>query len=249
MSAHHVPFTVVAELSTPPIVDRSLLLDGMLLGALGERMGAQRVDGWAAAEDVYALPLPLARVESPHGWWWAASAAQPYGPEQQSHLNRVPLIEEYERWTTARSVTHGSGPDKRLRVPFYYRAGMFRLTWTGVGARSEVESLLALVPAVGRMRGHGHGWVRRWTVTEGGPPLEAYGRDVGLRHLPAETRLPSCVGGVTRRQIPLRPPYHRRADGVPCWQQFDEEDAARDDLGAEEAEGVPCCQQVDEGAR
>lgn len=211
------PLTVRAHLDTPPVLDRPLYLDALLQAGLGEAMGRGREDGWEDPEVVQGAPLPLARVETPHGWWWAASHVLPAGPEQQGHLNRVPLVEEYARWTDARSVSHGSGPDKRLRVPFYYRPGMLLLEWTCVGDLRQVARVLAHVPGVGRLRGHGHGWVRRWEVVPGGPSLEDYGHDLALRHLPAEMRV-TLPRAVMRRHMPLRPPYYQRRDAVPCWQ-------------------------------
>lgn len=191
------------------------MVDALLWAGVAERASAGCDSGWADVPDDRALPL--ARVETAYGWWWAASAVTPAGPEQGSHLNRVPLVEEMSRWTTARTITHGSGPDKRIRRPYYYRPGMLALTWACVGDAVEVAELLAHIGAVGSVRGHGHGWVRAWRVEQGGPALDAYATDLRLRHLPAELRV-AMPERVVRRQIPLRPPYHRRREAVPCWQ-------------------------------
>lgn len=212
------PLTVTAHLSTPPVVDRPLYLDALLYAGVGETMGAEREDGWAAEEDVLDQLLPLARVETAYGWWWAASAVVPLGPERGGHLNRVPLVEEAGRWTTARTLNQAAGPDKRLRRPYYYRPGMTVLTWTCVGDPGAVAALLERVSGVGALRGHGHGWVRRWTVSVGGPPVGAYASDLALRHLPVEVRPVGLPSQVVRRQVPLRPPYHRRRDAVTCLQ-------------------------------
>lgn len=209
------PLTVTAELLSAPIADRPLYLDALLWAAVAERAGRSAPAGWAELPD--ERDLPLARVETPHGWWWAASAVVPSGPEAVGHLNRVPLVEEAGRWTPARSLNQGAGPDKRIRRPYYSRPGMRVLSWTCVGDPAAVGSLLALVPAVGSLRGHGHGWVRRWEVARGGPELAAYATDVRLRHLPAELQV-RLDGAVARRQLPLRPPYHRRREAVPVWQ-------------------------------
>lgn len=210
-----VPLTVTAHLASPPVVDRPVYLDGVLLAGLGAMVGD--VDDAAVVAFAESGGLPLARVDTPHGWWWAASAVQPWGREERDHLNRVPLVEEAGRWTTARSVTQGSGPDKRLRVPHYSRPAMLRLAWACVGDPEAVGRLLARVPSVGRLTTHGHGWVTRWVVERGGPPLDAYASSVALRHLPVEVAadLPDTV---SRRLLPLRPPYHARRNAVPCWQ-------------------------------
>lgn len=212
------PLTVTAHLMSPPIVTGPLYLDGMLLAAIGARMGAAHPSGWADEALVLAEPLPLARVETAHGWWWAASAVVPFGPEARGDLNRVPLVEEAGRWMAARTVNQQSGPDKRLRMPYYYRPGMLRLTWTCVGDPAEVKTLLGRVSGVGRVTGHGHGWVARWTVELGGPALAEYARDLRLRHLPATTPPPPAGLAWRQHQIPLRPPYHARRNAVRCRQ-------------------------------
>lgn len=218
MTAGWGPLTVTAELLSAPILDRPVYLDGLLLAGLGELLGSGRADGWEDPERICSFDLPLDRVTTPYGWWWAASGVIPHGCQQVGHLNRVPLVEEAGRWTRQKSINQASGPDKRLRRPYYYRPEMLSLTWTCVGHPSGIAELLARVPAVGQVRGHGHGWIGRWRVERGGPALEAYGRDIRLRHLPAEMPFDRSVGAVTRRQLPLRPPYHRRAQAVPCWQ-------------------------------
>lgn len=209
------PLTVTARLMTPPACDRALFLDALLYAAVGETLGREAPGGWADVPEDPALPL--ARVETPAGWWWAASAVTPWGPEAQAHTNRVPALEAYDRWTSARSVNVAAGPDKRLRVPHYYRPAMTTLRWTCVGDYAGVRALLPLVLGVGRLRGHGYGWVAEWRVERGGPSADAYATDLGLRHIPAalDVRLPARA---SRRQIPLRPPYHDRARSVPCWQ-------------------------------
>jgi hypothetical protein len=213
-----IPLTITAHLSTPPVTDgRPILFDGILLGAVGEEMGRSSPAGWADAADVYAAPLPLARVETPHGWWYAASQFDPHGPEATSHLNRAPLTEGYSRWTSARSYNQAAGPDKRLRSVYYYRPGMLCASWTCVGDREQIAHLLHHITGIGRMIGHGHGWVRRWTVEQSGPPLSAYGSDLALRHLPVDA-VQDLPPTVSARHLPLRPPYHRRSNGVRCWQ-------------------------------
>lgn len=210
------PLTITAHLLTPPVCDRPLLLDSMLYAGLGARRGAEHPSGRADAEAVFLEPLPLARVEAAGRWWWAASQVTPWGPEAPFHLNRAPDYDSNARWTSARSLNHASGPDKRLRVPYYYRPAMMRLTWTAVGDAVEVGRLLAELPGVGRLVGHGWGRIQRWEITREGPGLEAY-RDARTRHVPVELEAPKGVT-VSVRTLPLRPPYYRRREGVACWQ-------------------------------
>lgn len=217
----HTPFTVLAHLASPPVLAHPLMLDALLLAGLGAEMGAAHPSGWAEEAQVLEAVLPLAQVRHPSGlWWYAASQITPHGKEQRDHLNRVPPIRVGARWTSARSLNVASGPDKRMRKPFFYRPGMLRLEWTGVGDRGRVASLLSRVPGVGSQVAHGHGWVRRWEISEGGPDLEAYRDDVAMRHLPEQVSVDMMGGGhISRRAVPLRPPYWLRRKAVSCWQQ------------------------------
>lgn len=214
-----IPLTVRAHLSTPAALEWPLMLDALLLGGLGAEMGAADESGWADGTEVEAQPLPLARVEADGLWWYACSQITPEGPQAKDYVNRVPLVEEYARLTDRGSVNVASGPDKRMRRPIYYRPGMCDLTWTAVGDLQRVAELLARVSSIGKLRGHGWGWVRAWSVAPGGPDLAAYRHRVDLRHLPADGAHPRCEGRVTRRGLVLRPPYWRRVGQVDCWQQ------------------------------
>lgn len=211
------PLVITAELASPPVVTGPLLLDALLYAAAGAALGMAHLSGWVAEEDVIAAGLPLARVETPHGWWWAASQATPIGPESVSHCHRRPMFEAALEWGITGSIGHKTWPDKALRKPQYRRLMMTRLRWTCAGEAQEIARLLCLVPGIGPYRTHGHGWVRRWGVEAGGPPVEDYARDLDLRHLPmdAVADLPSRV---TRRRIPLTPPYWHRHRAVDVWQ-------------------------------
>lgn len=210
------PLRIVAELMSAPVVTGPILFDGILLAARGEIVGAEREDGWADPEQIRAMKLPLARIVTPHGWWYAASQATPQGPESTHHLHRRPPAELYLDWTTERSFSVGSGPDKALRIPMYRRIGMLALEWTCIGHPGKIRAMLAWVPAVGRTTAHGHGWVRSWRVEEIDRTPD-FRSDVRARHMPigAVERPPPEA---TRRRLPLRPPYHRRADAVEVWQ-------------------------------
>lgn len=211
------PFTVTAHLSTPPVITGPLMLDSALLWGLGATLGREHPSGWAADEDVEAAAedggLGLARVRD----WWACSQVTPWGPEQRLHLHRRPGLEVTERYTGTRSVNVAAGPDKALRRPFFVRIAMRRLVWTCVGEEARVRALLSRVPSVGAMVAHGHGWVERWEVERGGPPIGAYSEDVRLRHLPIEA-VPQAslmlIGRTARKLMPLRPPYWRRDRAV-----------------------------------
>lgn len=220
------PLVVTAHLGAPCIPGGPILLDAILFAGLSSAMGADRPDGWEGLETIRAHAegggLPLARVETPHGWWWAASQAVPAGPEATVHKHRRPDLAAIERWTDARSVNVAAGPDKLLRIPHYYRPGWRVLRWTAVGDPGRVAAMLLRVPAVGRLVTDGWGWVDRWEVrSEDGPVASEYAQDLRLRHLPAAA---VALGDLprdplpARRELPLRPPYHERGRAVTCWQ-------------------------------
>lgn len=215
-----IPITITADLASAPVITGPLLLDGMLLHAIGAEVGEQSPGGWAALEDVLAQAeesMPLARVKSPYGWWWAASQVTPMGPESRSHRHRRPMFDAALRRGVAGSISHKSGPDKAMRVPQYSRPAMRSLQWTAVGDPGAIGRLLCRVSGVGQATAHGHGWVMGWRVERGGPRVDEYARDVRLRHLPMDAveRVPPRV---TRRRLPLLPPYWRRSESVDVWQ-------------------------------
>lgn len=222
-----IPLTISAHLHTPPIVREPILFDGVLMGGTGAALGASCPDGWADAEDVYATPLPLARVETAAGWWYAASQATPQGPEQTVHAHCRMPAEHYVRWTSERGTNFAAGPDKGLRTRLFTRPAMLAIRWTCVGDRAEIARLLTYVPGVGNRVTHGWGQVARWEVQEGGPGPEAYATDVRLRHLPLATiPAPNVVASIARKR--LTPPYWRRDEAVSCWvipALFEETDA------------------------
>lgn len=214
------PFTATAELATAPVVTGPLMLDGLLVFGIGAEMGASHPSGVVEPEQVFAQDLPLARVEGPDGlWWWAASQVTPWGREEQGHLHRRTMFDAAARWTSAKAINQAAGPDKMTRVPFYRRTEMMRLTWTGYGDVARVAALLQRLQSVGKLRTQGHGLVRSWSVSDGGPPLEAYGTDVRLRHLPATAvRSVPARAMLSQRLMPLRAPYYERNAIVPCVQ-------------------------------
>jgi CRISPR type IV-associated protein Csf3 len=213
-----IPLTITAHLGAPVVPGGALYFDGLLLYAVGCRIAAGSALGLLEEAEVLAAPLPLARVETPHGWWWAASAAPPAGREQVANAHRRPMVAAAELWTSASSIGIASGPDKALRVPLYYRPEWPRVTWTCVGDPVEVTDLLRWVSGLGRRTAHGWGWVTRWDVVKGGPPLEDYASRVDLRHVPCAAVEGLPAGRVLSRDLPLRPPYWSRDGRVRCWQ-------------------------------
>lgn len=215
----HEPITVEAFLVNPAVWTWPIYLDGLLFHAVGSILGLYAPSGWSGLEDVEAAAehLPFARIETEHGWWWAASQVAPTGPESTDYAHRRPMFDEALRWGCTGSIQHKTYPDKAIRRPKYLRSSMLRLTWYAVGDMLEVGRLLTRVPSVGSYATHGHGWVRRWAVRRGGPSLQEYTFDLKLRHLPV-TLVDHIPDTVTRRRMPLRPPYWNRAAAIDVWQ-------------------------------
>lgn len=216
-----IPFTVTIRLCSPIAVADAmpLRLDGLLMGALGCAMGSAHPDGWVDPAEVYAAPLPLARVEAGGTWWYAASALPLSGPEVLHHRNRRPPVDEAERLTRVKSLNVAAGCDKALRVPYWTRPEMMTLRFTGVGDIAEVARILAHLTSVGKHGNAGHGWIR-WhdgiEVTEGGPALDAY-RSPEVRPVPVASLARAPAGRHAIRSQPVRPPYWSKVGAVPCW--------------------------------
>ena len=207
-----VPLRVTARLSHSGVLRDHPVLDGLLLA--GE---AARLDP-ASMDEADALPLPLARVETAHGWWWAASQATLRGVEAGAYGNRRPPIRLAEMLIADRTMSTVTGPDKMLRQPLSYRPEMLEMTFTCIGSAPEIARALSYVGGVGHRRAHGWGWISGWTVEADpeGPTLSDYATDLRLRHLPAPVaRLVPGARAMTK-DIPLTPPYWQRPRAVRC---------------------------------
>lgn len=211
-----IPLTVTAVMGSAPLVKEPLRLDAVLYYAIGRRLGRDAPAGYADKADVDVVPLPLARVETPAGWWYAASQATPWGSEEPVYTHKRAPLQQALIWTSQKGVNIAAGADKSLRKRAYTRPEMSVITWTCVGDPVEVASLLELVPGLGAQVTQGYGWVREWHIAPGGPSLEAYATDIELRHIPVTLldRLP--MGATTTRDLPLRPPYWSRDNLVTC---------------------------------
>jgi CRISPR type IV-associated protein Csf3 len=103
------------------------------------------------------------------------------------------------------------------------------VTWTCVGDEQGLLDLLSYIPALGRLTTHGHGWISRWEISDGGPPLEDYARDVTLRHLPTalvgdddRTRLRRSL---RRARLPVRPPYSAKENAQDVIQHWTDDES------------------------
>lgn len=209
-----VPFTVRAHMSTPPVADNPIMLDGVLLWCVGAKMAA--TVGSVTPKAVYDAGLPLAKIERGEAWWWAASQHVAIGATARRWKHRRAPIDLMRNYTDARSILIVGGEDKSLRVPIFYRPEDRVLTFHGVGDPELVGDLLSYCPGVGKYTTDGYGAVERWEVVTdpSAPALSEYATNPHLRHLPFTGHAKGC----RRWSIPLRPPYHHRDFAVDCIQ-------------------------------
>lgn len=184
-------------------------MDALLCAELAARTGAPPVE---PGQDPAPMDLPLARAEC--GRVWLASAAIfaaechetrwlqrrfPVGPAQDIGGPKVGRI----------NPANGATKSKRAPVEVCHVVDD-RVMWLAVGNADAVLDLVRGVDCIGRLRGHGYGAVREWSVDEhtdpwpGFPVLDAGGAP--LRTLPADWPGLLSGAGVRDRQ-PVVPPY------------------------------------------
>lgn len=209
--------TIRAHLASPMIATHPLLFDGILYFGVGRLKGREQEGVWIDPKQVYKTPLPLAKVETHAGWWWAASQAMPIGGERSAFMHRRTSPAMLADWTNEKSLNRSTGPDKSLRTPIYYRwRGRF-VEWTCVGEPLMVGVLLAQISSIGAKVTHGWGRIERWEVLFKGPSLKEYRSNLYLRHLPVNLG-PANDRRASRNTLPLRPPYHNRRAALPVYQ-------------------------------
>ena len=215
------PLQVTAVLAQPAVLKVPPVLDGLLLAGVAQLACRDLPGGIMPLEEADVLPLPLARVETPVGWWWAASQATLWGREAVSWAHRRHAGNLAELLDGVKTIDTGAGPDKSLRVPLYARVEMMQVTWTCIGDPDAVAAALSYIDGIGARRTHGWGWVRQWMVDDDPKQLqlEDYATRPDLRHIPIGALDTLPKGRVRLSQVPLRPPYHHIGAAVPCWQQ------------------------------
>ena len=204
------PLRVEAEMAEPVIYyGDGIHLDGVLsFGAFltltpDERAALPALTG-PVAED---FDLPLARWEAEGVWGWRASAAHAAWTRlARAEVRKRPAAGEMVRWTADAALKVDGGPLKAKDMVFP-TAFASRLTWYCVGDPWQVRDLLGLVPGVGKLIGHGHGIVRRWTVTP-------WHSDWSVEREGRLTRRMPRAGGVLMGAI--RAPYHHRSRVAAC---------------------------------
>jgi hypothetical protein len=167
---HWQAMRITAHMSEPVVtIGDGVHIDGQLSWAAWQR--AQRRSSQAnpippmTDKEAVDFQLPLATWRHGEHWGWCASAAQ--WPEQTlvsgDHVRRKPPHEQYVRLTKAVSYDIGVGPAKAVNKPIQTRFAR-QIVWYALGLPGEVEELLRDVTHIGKLAGHGHGYVLRWSV-------------------------------------------------------------------------------------
>lgn len=210
------PLRVVAHLGDAVAsFDEALPLDALLahgqyvLLPVAERAAMPKVDFEPEPAD-FDLPLARWRVEGDDGrlaWGWVCTHAMGIWHRGMVEVRRRypygPLLE----MTDAGKVTPGAGPEKAIDKPVPTLLAR-EMTWYCVGRKDLVRRLIRVIPAIGKLRGHGHGTVLRWEV--GRAPGVTADWILERRRLPAAVR----EGAAQKRAI--RPPYWHRGQHTDC---------------------------------
>lgn len=222
------PLRITADLTEPVLYsDDGMHLDGLL--AFGAFMSlppeeratwpALELTDWARDID---LPLERWAVEQGgayderladwHGlvWGWAASAVTgEIAARRVAEVRKRPVIAEFARYTTDKSVLITGGPHKAWDLKFPTILAP-RLVWYADGDPDEIRRLLGHVPALGKKRNHGHGTVREWRVEPWSESWSIERDGMLMRRMPHAWR-PSLPPG----RGAIRPPYHHRSRTCP----------------------------------
>jgi CRISPR type IV-associated protein Csf3 len=208
--------TAVLETGQVATIDGWIPLDSILALAWMRRRHPERVlinrAGGISGDELFHPELPLERREVAGEWFWACSFAR-----------YVKLAEEIAYWhkrfddqregyldlgkRKGGRVNVKSGPLKNYRMPLVYMVTP-ELTWYLVGDREEVESLLTLVPAIGKKSAMGMGQVREWLVESHPNDCSCYDESGRLMRSIPDPEGPDHAG--------IRPPYWHPANQVRC---------------------------------
>lgn len=195
------PVAVTATLAEPIVdIDRAdLMLDSILTWAVTQRAGLTHLPAGQPPDD---FPLPLARWQTLDVWGWCTSRGR-YNVTRHTagQIRRKPAAGPMTRFTRDNKLHLSLGAYK-ARDTAVEAAWVDRVTWQALATdRGHLESLLADIAALGRLKGHGFGRIGSWRVEPSTDP------DGWLdRPLPA-------VDGPRRR---VRPPYWHPSERVPC---------------------------------
>lgn len=208
--------TAILESGRVATTDGWLPLDGLLAAAWIRRHRPDLYYGQDAGRrtELITPELPLERRELNGEWFWAASFAQ-YPQLAEGIAYNHKRFDDTEAayrvdFVGRRGKVHTqSGYYKNQRLPLVYIVTP-RLEWHACGDRAEVESLLAVITAIGKKTGIGYGVVNDWIVEPWPVDLSCVDeRGRPTRALPAANG--PDYGGI-------RPPYWHPSNWARCWQ-------------------------------
>ena len=213
---------VRADLMSPVILDRWLMLDGILAAAVIEdpdhrqrsryyrnyrrmvkRHGLEETrrifkeKGWEIpVAGGHFLPLAVWGHGHKHGLWvYCSSWAIPGEYEHDLvHFSRRLNFEQVDQWVEPRQkrVYTGKGEFAAKWMPFQTMVTEY-LTWYVRGLRDEIESVLVNVHSIAKKRRRGYGVVRQWTVEESENDYSVFGPGGKLMR-PVPARLLETLG-------------------------------------------------------
>lgn len=168
----------------PDLVDDRICLEGTVRQVRGMKFG--KVWGWCCS-NVFAD--------------WVSSGSV--------DVRKRPPHKDFVELTEARSYQPGTGLERGIdkRYPTLVAS---QLTWYCIGQKDLVRRLIRLVPAVGKIRNHGHGTVTKWQVER---------TVVNPEWICSNRIMPVGYGETTALDVEdraIRPPYWHPSKIVPC---------------------------------
>lgn len=194
---------VTAELSAPVAADHDLHLDAVLAAKARNYMGSRPPCRSSLASSIEDPVIPVVSVEHAGVKCWIASAWDLPDDSQREETRIVRRRDGEDVLQYRRGWATGAGAAK----PCYVRTQLINTpsaSWLCFGNRREVASLLKRVHAIGRVRRHGYGAIKEWSVER----VDMDPAEIMIRGGEAQRHLPASwvVGGEVDYGA-YRPPY------------------------------------------
>ena len=196
-----------------------LPIDGILqYYAMREKYGAQDLTIAGAMVDKKRwADAPLQRVDSPHGWYYAASFAQwdtpmVTGVDYWNKRGDWDKLADLVDWGATKKVETRKGRYKAYHTAIEYRHAL-RVWWFVVGDRDEIARLLRFATHIGKKSAQGWGAVLSWKVSPIRYDWSVFKDGRVMRAIPAEdARGTGARGRVISYGV--RPSYWNRDNQV-----------------------------------
>lgn len=211
------PFRITARLASPIILHDYLCLDSLLAYAVvREELGSSF---WQLnRESISDIPVPLRRCrikkKSKQYWTvWHGSAVQTeaqsaYGIHRlRRRWEDAPQYEKYARYKGRGKINQSAGPLKAWDVPLPTLM-LPEVHWYGLGDLKESLRLLrAFIPALGKKRVEGHGFVISWSGIPTNVDRSLFGEDGRcMRPIPVTEKNAAKWSSV--EHVAYRAPYY-----------------------------------------